>query len=393
MWVAWVGCATEDPLQGLVLVGEDRPGHPLDGLDEAWAERFLAGDAAFEEVFRDASGLGPVYVRASCASCHAEDGRGPGVVQKFVRLDGRGEPVQDDAALPWGHTARPRVAGGAVTPLTVPDLPDLLVSVRAPPAVFGRGYLEAIPAAAIEALAEEQAALGVVSGRVARVPWRSAADPDDTVHGYGPGDQDLLGRFGLKARIATLDEFAADALQGDMSLTSPLRPDELPNPDGLEDDLRPGVDVDLDLVNALADYVRLLAIPPRDDRPGAEGFEAAGCAACHVPALRTAADWPVPALADTWAPVYTDLLLHDLGPSFSDGLSDTDGAGPSEWRTAPLIGLRFLPRLLHDGRARTVEDAIRQHGAAGSEAAESVGAFDALPEGERRELISFVEGL
>src|SRR5205085_277600 len=116
--------------------------------------------------------------------------------------------------------------------------------------------------------------------------------------------------------------FTADAYQGDMGLTSPLRPTELPNPENLTDDRKPGIDLPLETINLTSDYVRLLAIPPRTAAPGAELFERALCAACHVPSLKTRADYPIAALAGIDAPVYSDLLLHDLGDALADGLAE-----------------------------------------------------------------------
>ena len=91
--------------------------------------------------------------------------------------------------------------------------------------MFARGYMEAITDAEIERVAAEKAAGGVVSGRINRVTYASQANPDQRFNRHQPGDTGLIGRFGLKARIATVDEFAADAFQGDRGLTSPLRPD------------------------------------------------------------------------------------------------------------------------------------------------------------------------
>jgi CxxC motif-containing protein (DUF1111 family) len=187
-----------------------------------------------------------------------------------------------------------------------------------------------------------------------------------------------------------LDAFTAEAFLGDISLTSPLLPEELPNPDGLLDDELPGVDLPVDTINAVADYVRLQAIParePSDTGPGL--FAAAGCAECHVPTLPTRADWPLDALAGVDAPLYTDGLLHDWGEAFSDGLPEGE-ATASEWRTAPLVGLRFFPAFLHDGRAASVEEAILLHTA---DAAFAVDRYSALSDSDRADLLSFVESL
>jgi CxxC motif-containing protein (DUF1111 family) len=386
---AGAGDDTADPLAGLTLVTEDPSDSPIDDLSDEWMDRFTAGDAHFEASLRATQGLGPAYIRPSCNSCHAEDARGPGIVTKMV--------VPDDAALdaellPFGHTERPHVAGGASTPLTAPDDARVLITTRAPPAVFGRGWMEAIDAAAIYALADEQAAEGIVSGRVNEVIC-DFDDPNEAslFPGCTPGET-VLGRFGLKARVPTLDGFTADAYQGDMAITSPMRKNELPNPDGLTDDDAPGVDIDLETVNLTADYMRLLAVPDRDEVDGAALFGEAGCDTCHVPTLPTYADWPLADMAGKDAPVFTDMLLHDMGEGFSDGLSDYS-AGPSEWRTAPLIGLRHLRYYLHDGRAATVEEAILAHGAAGSEARFSVELYDALSDADRATLLTYVESL
>lgn len=357
--------------------------------DTAWADRYDDGEAAFETIHREWRGLGPAYIHVSCAACHAGAGRGPKDVTKMVVMDGE-TPSADQRALPWGHTVRPEVAGGGVTPILPPEGVDgLLVTVRHPNALWGRGYLEAIDDAAIRRVEAEQAAGGVVSGRINRVAW-SAVEAESEFHAHQPGDAGLIGRFGHKARSVTLDEFTADALVGDMSITSPLRPEEPPNPDGLADDARVGVDTDVDTVNAIADYIRLLDVPPRLAHVAGEAvFADIGCADCHVPSLRTRADYPIAALADVDAPVYTDLLLHDLGPAMNDGLTDGD-ALPTEWRTAPLIGLRHLDGFLHDGRATTLAEAITAHG---GEAEPARAAFDALGADERAAICGFLGGL
>lgn len=388
------GCAgagddTADPLAGLTLVGEDPSDGPLDGLSDDWMTRFVDGDAAFEASFRASQGLGPAYIRASCGSCHLDDARGPGIVTKMVVPD---DPATDALLLPFGHTERPHVAGGGTTPITAPDDARVVVTTRAPPAVFARGWMEAVDEAAVRALAEEQAAEGLVSGRANEVACDFAIENDTSLFPSCAPGETVLGRFGLKARIPTLDGFSADAYQGDMAITSPLRPDELANPDGLADDDRAGVDIDLETVNLTADYMRLLAVPDREDVDGAELFADAGCDTCHTPSLPTRADWPVPQQAGADAPLFTDLLLHDMGEGFADGL--TDGlAGPSEWRTAPLVGLRHLRYFLHDGRASTVEAAIEAHGAPGSEAAFAAERFASLSDADRAALLAFVESL
>lgn len=367
----------------------------MPNLDPEWRARFDAGDALFDHRYYESQGLGPVYIRAACASCHEADGRGPGTVRKMVMLDQDGSPLPDQSGLTWGNTIRPHTIEGLERGVDAPqDAGSVRITVRQPPATFGRGYLEAIADAEIERVEAEQAARGDrISGRINWVTYSSEANPDTRFHAHAPGTR-LIGRFGLKARIATLDDFAADALLGDMGMTSELRPHELPNPYG-EEDGRPGVDVPADTVNLLADYMRLLRIPNRELSGNARGealFEEAECSVCHVPSLRTSPDYAFAPLADLEAPVFSDLLLHDMGEGFDDGLRDFDATG-SEWRTAPLLGLRFLRSYLHDGRAKSVEEAIELHGAEGSEAADSVRRFRAWSDEDRSALVAYVSAL
>jgi CxxC motif-containing protein (DUF1111 family) len=396
-----LGCAAADSdsggLEGLTIVRADASDVPIAGLAPEWRQRFERGDALFEAVFRDAQGLGPLYIRHRCASCHAEDGRGPGSVLKIALLGQDGLPLEDQSGLRFGPTIRPHTAGGAEQALTVPEAQDdLMLTTRFGPAAFGRGYLEAILDSEVERLeAEQSSGSDGISGRINRVPYASEENPEQPFHTYAPGQPGLIGRFGLKARIATVDDFTAEAFVGDMGITSPLRPDELPSPAGDEDAL-PGVDIDAEAVNLVADYVRMLRIPPRlaaAQDPGASAlFAELGCATCHVPSLRTRPDYPIDVIAATDAPVYTDLLVHDMGPAFNDGLREHDASG-SEWRTAPLIGLRHIRNYLHDGRAGSIAEAIIAHGGEGSEAAAAVRRFTQLEDSERDALLAFVSAL
>jgi CxxC motif-containing protein (DUF1111 family) len=380
------------------VVAADLADQPLAGLGGAALQRFQAGDRLFGTPLRLPDGLGPLYIRTSCAACHVAGGRGPGAVQKFQVVDVvTGLPVRDAPELSLGVTERPYAVAGATLPLVAPmALPGhaLVRSRRVGPAVMGRGYIEAILDSEIQARAAEQAARpDAIHGRVNRVTYHSQPVAGVAVsHAFGDGD--LIGRFGLKARVATLDDFTADAFQGDMGLTSPMRPDELANPEGLHDDLKPGVDVTADVVTTVAAYVRTIEIPTRSPPSGAgsTAFHATLCSVCHVPAMHTRADFPVAALADVDAPVFSDLLLHDMGETLADRLTD-EQAGPRDWRTAPLIALRFQRAFLHDGRAPTIEQAILQHAGPGSEANDSVARFMALSPEDRAALLSFVEGL
>ncbi|MFO0628855.1 MAG: di-heme oxidoredictase family protein [Polyangiales bacterium] len=376
-------CARAPVDPALTVVRDDPSDEPVAGATADDRRIFAAGDRLFERVFRPSQGLGPVFIQASCRGCHGDAGRGPGSVTRMVLVGDDGvRAVPDDAGLlPFGTTARPQFTAGATRPVLPPRVPDgvhLRVSARVGPAVFGRGWIEAVDDAAMLAQeAAQRAGADGVTGRVNRL-----ADG-------------RLGRLGVKARVADLDTFTADAFHGDMGLTSPRFPDEVPNPDGLVDDLRPGVDLTDETVRRTAGYVRRLAIPARRpaDPRGRALFASVGCARCHTPALRTRADFAVRAMAGRDAEVYSDLLLHDMGAALADGVAGEGVATEREWRTAPLVGMRFARSLLHDGRARTVAEAVRAHGAADAESHTAARRFEGLAPADRAALLAFVEGL
>jgi CxxC motif-containing protein (DUF1111 family) len=378
----------------------DRFDVPIAGVAVDYLSNFNDGDLLFSTPLRDTDGLGPLYTRTACSSCHDNANRGPGLVQKMSVVEDDGvTPAADQSVLQYGHTVHPLTAGGGKTPVVPPtDDPNVKVTTRFGPPVLGRGYLEAVSDDEIERVeADEATREDGIHGRINWVIYGSEANEDTSFHTYQKGDL-LIGRFGLKARVAALDDFTADAFQGDMGITSPLRPNEIPNPDGLTDDLKPGIDVDFDSVNLRANYVRLIAIPRRaEDDAGAALFESTLCSACHVPTLHTRADYPIAQLADIDAPIYSDLLLHDMGSDLADGLPadpSVDGQADSfSWRTAPLIGLRFDHTYLHDGRAKSVTDAILMHRGDGSEANPAADAFEALGADDQAALVAFVQGL
>jgi CxxC motif-containing protein (DUF1111 family) len=175
-----------------------------------------------------------------------------------------------------------------------------------------------------------------------------------------------------------------------------MRPTEIANPDGITDDLKPGIDLTADEMNVRAMYMRLIAIPNRTPNPAGKAlFEQATCNVCHAESLQTRADYPTAVLANIAAPIYTDMLLHDMGDTLADSvIGGNEGqAGPRDWRTAPLIGLRFDRVYLHDGRASTIDAAILQHDGTGSEAHNAVSLYKALSATDQQTLLEFVGSL
>ncbi len=252
-----------------------------------------------------------------------------------------------------------------------------MTSARVAPPLAGLGMLETVADSTLIALAERDAGEGI-HGRVNRVP--AAA-----------GTGTIAGRFGLKASRATIREQIADALHEDLGVTSTLHPDENCPPAQASCRLRPIAkrpEITTTQLDDLTMHIRMLPPPAARVSPatgvrrGRAIFVDLQCAACHLPTID---GLPVSA--------YTDLLLHDLGAGLADGRPEFD-AGPRDWRTAPLWGLGRAvaegARLLHDGRARTMQEAILWHGGEALGARQS---YAALPRSDRDALIRFLGSL
>lgn len=369
----------------------ERFDQPLQGLDNGELGDFQDGQVQFRKSFTIAEGLGPIFNNVSCASCHSGDGRGvrENILVRFSRgtdlVPVEGGPQIQDKAIP-----------GAV-PEQLPAGVD--VSLRMPPAVFGVGLIEALTDSVILTHADPSDGDGDgISGRpnmVTPPAFVPATEP-----GAGPGLR--VGRFGRKAQVSSLLQQTVVAYHQDMGVTSsyissenvnPLAPPSLPDPDRA-----PDPEVNAGPVNDVVQYMRMLAPPAPGEwtdqrRHGEALFASARCAVCHVPTMHTGAH-EIETLSDRDVTLYSDLLLHDLGAGLADNRPDGDADG-TEWRTAPLWGLRIASEflngdllLLHDGRAHSVDQAIRLHG---GEAVSARDAFLAMPPADRAALIDFVE--
>ena len=269
----------------------------------------------------------------------------------------------------------------------LPD--DVEISPRVAPVVFGLGLLEAIPESTILALVDEADRDGDgISGK-ANFVW------DVQKNGLS------LGRFGWKANQPTLLQQVASAYHDDIGITTSLLPRE--SSDGQPQYDRRGDDPELsdEILDVVTFYVQTLAVPARRDlddplvQHGEELFESAGCSGCHVPTLRTGTLADVPAVSNQTIHLYTDLLLHDMGPGLADNRPDFLASG-SEWRTPPLWGIGLVKvvnghtNFLHDGRARGLLEAILWHGGEAEQSRESVQQMSAS---DRAALLDFLESL
>jgi CxxC motif-containing protein (DUF1111 family) len=287
--------------------------------------------------------------------------------------------------------------GGSVT-LRVPaytlanlwkPLPEpALISPRVAPPVFGLGLLEAVTEASLVAREDAGDVNGDgISGR-ANYVW------DVRAGGL------RFGRFGWKSNAPDLLQQSAAAYNNDMGVTTPMFPAE--NCEGDRDAcVAHDPDVDSATLDEVAFYIRSLAVPARRDwndpavQRGEKVFKAAGCAACHIPEMRTGTVAGEPWRSNQPIRPYTDLLLHDMGPGLADGRPDFAASG-SEWRTPPLwgLGLSLVVNghtfLLHDGRARDVLEAVMWHGGEAEASREKV---RALPAADRQALLAFLGSL
>jgi len=409
----------------------------LAGLSEAQYRTARRGEAFFNTSFvpspsraqvRD--GLGPLFNSGACRSCHNSLGRGspptdPGqqpvalVLQLSTRsADGSWgmdpiyganfNPFAVEGFEPEGRVViertplRGRYADGTEWVVDQPayrleDLrygalhPATAISPRLAQPIIGMGLLQAVPEETILALADPDDRDG--DGISGRANWL-----------HGKDGEKRLGRFGWKSNQPDILAQTVAALSQEQGITSSHDP--AGNCTAAQRDCRAApIGAELEIedadVDALVLFQRVLAVPPRRnlDRPavarGAALFRQADCAACHVPTLETAAVADLPALSEQRIHAYTDLLLHDMGPGLADGRPDHQATG-SEWRTPPLWGLGRTPDIargefyLHDGRARTLEEAVLWHG---GEAAAARARFIVLPPADRAALIAFLRSL
>ncbi|XDB00192.1 di-heme oxidoredictase family protein [Sulfitobacter sp. LCG007] len=415
---------------------------------------FKVGNGLFRKIWVSApsstlasDGLGPLYNARSCQRCHLKDGRGhppegpqDTAVSMFLRVSIPGDPgphtheIEDylatvpdpvygaqlqDFALP-GVPAEYRLqidyteetvalSGGDTVSLrrptyTAADLgygplhADAMLSPRVAPQMIGLGLLEAVPAADILALEDPADADGDgISGRANIVPSAEY-------------DMPMLGRFGLKAGAPTIREQSASAFAGDIGISSPLFPAPWGECTEHESACRAGphgdgdervTEIDDEGLALVTFYSRNLAVPARrsvSDTQVLEGkrvFYETGCPACHHPTFVThrLEDRPEQSFQLIWP--YTDMLLHDMGEGLADHRPEGRASG-TEWRTPPLWGIGLTEQVsghsyfLHDGRARSLLEAILWHGGEAQAARDSV---VEMPKPDRDALIRFLESL
>ena len=397
--------------------------------------------------YAPAAGLqGPRYTQQACIACHVNNGRSPApaslnqrldmMAVRVAALDAAGQQVPHPqygtaiqmnavsaSGVPqnWGNsvgvggfdTSKVTLADGTSVELRKPVLAfegpvPAIVSLRAAPPMIGTGLLEAVPEADILA--------------------RVRATPDaDGVRGqanfvFDPESGAVrLGRFGWKAAKATLRQQAAEALLLDMAVTSPVYPNRActAGPKACAAGGKQAGISEADL-QSISHYLALVAVPaqrsiasgfPKGVAPidelkvdaqqvaaGSKLFQGMRCAACHTAEMKTGSGHLFAELRDQTIRPYTDLLLHDMGPGLADKFAEGQAQG-AMWRTAPLWGIGYTEKVLgkegkagylHDGRARSLTEAILWHGGEGARARQR---FEALSKAERESLLAFLKSL
>lgn len=411
---------------------------PMENLTAAEREQFRRGRSQVLQSWViapskdvDDDGLGPLYNRLACVSCHSRNGRGKApedanerMLSMLVRLSVPGSapnggpkphpaygdqlneegipgvPGEGRAFIHWKEVEKIALPGGETVSLRRPEvefrelaygpLDGVLSSLRVGQQMVGMGYLDAISEETLEQLENEKKPDGV-KGRVNRV-WNPEKQRTE------------VGRFGYKANMPTLRVQIAGAFAGDHGMTSPIFPDAncTPAQEACKKAPNGGTpEISGEQIAQTEFYLAHLKVPAQRnaDNPdvmrGAAGFAKIGCAACHRQELTTGNHARFIRVSQQKIQPYTDLLIHDMGKGLSDGRPDFLADG-SQWRTPPLWGIGLTEAVseshayLHDGRARSLTEAILWHG---GEAKTARNRFAKLSEKERKELLAFLHSL
>jgi len=362
---------------------------PIDGLTSEQNRRFLRGDVAFnDEVFNQGNGLGPLFVNNSCGSCHAGDGKG----HPFTTLTRFGQ--NDTLGNTFLHNGGPQLQHRSIIGFEAEQIPaGATFSSFTPPANTGLGFFDAVSDATILAMADENDANGDgISGRPnwINVPAYSFIRPGSVTRGGK-----YIGRFGKKAAVYDLLQQTVNAYNQDMGINSTY--EHISTYSGQDAD----PEISNQTVQDVVFYLQTLKAPiqrlPNDPevQAGQQVFINISCGKCHTPELKTG-NSQIAALSNKIFTPFTDMLLHDMGSALNDGY--TEGTAlTAEWRTPALWGLGLSQNsqggqlfLMHDGRAKSVEQAIELHG---GEAQQSKQSFQQLNNNQKAQLIKFLQSL
>jgi CxxC motif-containing protein (DUF1111 family) len=416
-------------------------GRAIPDLDELELSFFGVGNAMFDQSWVSApatttsrDGLGPIFNARACSACHLRDGRGMPILETgsgsegfLIRLSsgndlitgpinfsGYGGQLQDDANLTFdaegtinvtfeyingtygdGETYELRKSIYTITNENYGSLTGAEQSPRVGQQVIGLGFVDALSEESLLANVDENDANGDgISGR-ANYVWNVSEN------------KTTIGKFGWKANQPSLEQQIAAAFNSDMGLTTTIFPDEN-CPDGVDcTELYNGInegetaEVNDTQFSRIMTYQAAISVPIRRDYQdidvlkGKNLFNDLACVKCHIDDFTTSDYELLPQISNIDIKPYSDFLLHDMGDDLADNRADFLATG-NEWRTQPLWGLGMIETvndhtfLLHDGRARNIEEAILWHGGEATQAKED---FIALTATERQQLLDFLNSL
>lgn len=420
--------------------GENAFGVQGSDLTREQSRFFVSGNTLFRTNWVEApssvmslDGLGPVFNAISCGSCHFKDGRGapfdefaiarPGILWR-VGVDGF-DPRAGGVAHPiYGHQIQDRSLPGVAAEATIETSYEFIngsfadgtpFELRKPiymPRNLGYGSLDDYQLS--PRIATHLAGMGLLES-IPEFDILQNADPEDNdgdgisgrpnyVHDHiGGGLQ--IGRFGWKANQPSILQQNAGAFNGDMGLTSSIFPktDFTAVQTNRYPDLINGGEPEVSdqQLERITLYVKALSVPAKRNfnspeyELGREIFSEIGCAGCHVPQFQTGPDPLIASLGNQTIFPYTDMLLHDMGEDLADNKIDFEATG-LEWRTPPLWGIGLIKtvnghtRFMHDGRARSIEEAILWHGGEGEVSKQN---YINLSEEERQDLLLFLNSI
>lgn len=362
---------------------------PIEGLTAEQHVQFLRGDVAFnDEIFTPETGLGPLFVATSCGTCHAGDGKG----HPFTTLTRFGQT--DSTGNQFLHLGGPQLQHRAIYNYLPESIPaGATFSNFMPPANTGLGLLDAVTDADLLAAADPNDSDGDgISGIPCwiEIPEYLKLRPNSATRAGK-----YIGRFGKKAAAFDLFHQTVNAYSQDIGVASTYEPYDTYNGHEIDPEIsnQTIIDVVFYLQTLMAPIQRDVQNP--DVLAGKAIFSQISCGKCHSPEMKTGYS-PIAALSEKTFFPYTDLLLHDMGAGLDDGYTEGTAA-TNEWRTPPLWGLGLSKKsqggqyfLLHDGRAKSINEAIMLHG---GEAQQSKNKFQQLTAAEKNNLIKFLESL
>jgi len=398
------GCGDNEKPPGIADGIFANLGEPLPSATAEQKELFYRGLDVGKERFSADNGLGPVFNVTFCLSCHERPVFG-GSSARYRNFNLVGSVLPDGSFVGTGTNGVQDLYSIGEETRVPTDPSTTVIATRNAIPFFGAGLLAAIPDEEILSRADP-------------------ADLDgDGISGRANYDRGFVGRFGRKSQTVALESFIRGPLFNHLGVTTnPLSPErraELPVSSGgldtasahitpprpphggvgtvvlpqvgapdeptVDDDGIPDPEMSEDELFDLISFTMLTAAPQpdpptADSEAGRQLFAQMSCTGCHVPALRG---------PKGLIPAYSDLLLHDMGPDLADGVIQGEASG-SELRTQPLWGVAAVSPYLHDGRADTLDEAIRWHG---GEAQRSRDAYAALSSSEQAQVVAFLMSL